>query len=86
MIEKEIKIPVINISKHEIKSGKLCYIENKVLHVFIFNKYRKWRWFYRFFLKHPIEIGMIKEVDTSTFKDNERLYLDDNNAGGLVSR
>ena len=53
-----------------IENGQLVFIETKQLHVYIWGKFRKYRWYHRFFFK-PVEIGMLKKVDMSGFEEGE---------------
>lgn len=78
MKELEIKMPIINNTPEEIKRGQLAYIETKLLHVFVFGKFRKYRWYHKFFFKKPIEVGLVNGINTSEFKKGDTLCLDPN--------
>lgn len=82
MKDLEIRMPVINNSPDEIKKGMPCYIEKK-LHIYLFGKFRKYRWYHKLFFKPPATVGHIKNIDTSQFHEGD-LYLDPNNPGGFT--
>lgn len=83
-VDVEIVVPIINKTSETLKNGQVVFIEKKELHVFLWGKYRKYRWYHRPFFKKPIEVGIVTGVDTSAFKDGDRLYVNSN--GSLTNK
>lgn len=83
MKDLEIKMPVINKHPSKIKKGALCYIEKKELHIYLFGKFRKYRWYHKLLFKRPVTVGYVKNIDTSQLNEGD-LYLDPNNPGGFI--
>lgn len=63
---EEKHIPVINKSGDIIPSGKLIYCEPQK-HVYLFKQYRKCKWYHKILMLKIVHIGVVKDVDTSTF-------------------
>lgn len=82
----QLSIPVFGSEPEGIKTGQLVYIDTSRLYVFVWGKFRKYRWYHRLIFRKPIEVGIVKGVDTSKFKGDERLYLDLNIPGGMTNK
>ena len=53
----------------------------------LFGNYRfKYSWIRRLFRMSPHIEHVVKGINTSNFKKGEKLYLDSDNSGGLISR
>ena len=84
MNDYEIKMPAINKAPDPIQNGRLVYIEKTELHIYLRGKFRKYRWYHRF-IKKPVQVGIIKEIDTSAFKVGQELYISRSKPGELTT-
>lgn len=67
MTNVEIKMPIINNNPKGIQKGQLVYIEKKELHIHLWGKFRKYRWYHKFIFKKPVEYGIVQNIDTSKY-------------------
>jgi len=83
-MEKLIKVK--NNTGIAFKEGELCYIKDENDFVLQVGRCKlKCGWIRRLLRMKPQIEHVITDVNTSDFKKGERLYLDPNNAGGLIS-